>query len=267
MVVSSTEEVSRYYTLLREPARRKIVEVLGDQGKVSFKELRESLGLGVGTIYYHLDMLSDFLTQDKHRKYLLNDRGRLLYKILKEGTLPPTLEIGEAFSHRLGRWLFLSPIFMKTVRPERLLPVSILVLAFGAFGAALAKVEPLLFFYFPSTHKFETIVILFFFHWIGLFLLSDLLVYLLYRRVGGDLQLLTCLGISSFPLALFPYVYMIAPDNIAKYFLLALQVWGLLLLSSALCFGKGLRLDKSFVVSLTILYFNIALLILLGRLK
>jgi len=118
MVVSSTEEVSRYYTLLREPARRKIIEILGDQGKVSFTELRESLGLGVGTIYYHLDMLSDFLTQDKHRKYLLNDRGRLLYKILKQGTLPPTLEIGEAFSHRFARWLFLSPIFMKTVRPK-----------------------------------------------------------------------------------------------------------------------------------------------------
>jgi len=266
-VVSSTEEVSRYYTLLREPARRKIVEILGDQGKVSFKELRESLGLGVGTIYYHLDMLSDFLTQDKHRKYFLNDRGRLLYKILKEGTLPPTLEVGEAFSHRLGRWLFLSPIFMKTVRPERLLPVSILVLAFGAFGAALARVEPLLFFYFPSTHNFETIVTLFFFHWTGLFLLSDLLIYLLYRRVGGDLQLLTCLGISSFPLALFPYVRMIVPDSVARYFLLAFQIWGLLLLSSALCFGKGLRLDRSFMVSLTILYFNIALLILLGRLK
>jgi len=74
--VRSTEEVSRYYTLLREPARCKIVEILGDQGKASFKELRESLGLGVGIIYYHLDMLPDFLTQDKHRKYLLNDRGR-----------------------------------------------------------------------------------------------------------------------------------------------------------------------------------------------
>jgi len=150
---------------------------------------------------------------------------------------------------------------------KRLLPVSILVLAFGAFGAALSKVEPLLFFYFPSTHKFETIVTLFFFHWIGLFLLSDLMIYLLYRRVGGDLQLLTCLGISSFPLALFPYVHMIVPDHVARYFLLAFQIWELLLLSSALCFGKGLRLDRSLVVSLTILYLNIALLILLGRLK
>ncbi|MFB0567360.1 MAG: winged helix-turn-helix domain-containing protein, partial [Candidatus Bathyarchaeia archaeon] len=71
-----TEDKSRYYTLLRDPARRKIVEILGNQRKIGFKELKQELGLGVGTVYYHLDMLSDFLTQDKHRKYMLNDRGR-----------------------------------------------------------------------------------------------------------------------------------------------------------------------------------------------
>lgn len=265
--MTATEDISRYYTLLREPARRRIIEILGTRGKVSFKELREDLGLGVGTIYYHLDMLSDFLTQDNHRKYLLNDRGRLLYKVLKDGTLPSTLEIGEAFSHRLGKWLFLSPVFVKTVRPERLLPVSILVLALGAVGAAHAGVEPILFFYFPSTHAFETIVTLFFCHWIGLFLLSDFLIYLLYRRVGGDLQLFTCVGISALPLALFPYIYPLVPPNVARYFLLGLQIWDLLLLSSALCFGKGLRLDRSIIVSLSVLYLNIVLLVLLGRLR
>jgi len=239
---------------------------LGDQGKIGFKELKQELGLGVGTVYYHLDMLSDFLTQDKHRKYMLNDRGRLLYRSLKEGHLPPTLGIGDAFSHRLGRWLFLSPFFTKTTRPERLLPVSILVLTFGAVGAAIAKIEPILFFYFPSTSKFETIATLFFFHWIGLFLSSAFLIYLLYRRVGGDLQLFVCLGISAFPLALFPYIYIFVPYNVARFVLLTFQVWTLLLVSSAFCFGKGLRLDRSIVVSLIIFYFNIVLLMALGRL-
>ena len=253
--------------MLRDPARRRIVEILGTQSKIGFKELRQELGLGVGTVYYHLDMLSDFLTQDKHRKYMLNDRGRLLHKILREGSLPPSLEIGEAFSHRLGRWLFLSPIFIRTARPERLLPVSVLILALGAIGAAHARIDPMLFFFFPfSGYEFETIVILFLFHWIGLFLLSDFLIYLLYRRSGGNLQLFTCVGISAFPLALFPYIYMVVPYDVAKYFLLALQIWSLLLMSSAFCFGKGLRLDRSIVVSLTILYVYVMLLVISGRL-
>lgn len=89
MVPSPSEKddvtaVSRYYTLLRDPARRKIIEILGTQSKIGFKELRQELELGVGTVYYHLDMLSDFLTQDKHRKYMLNDRGRLLHRLLRD---------------------------------------------------------------------------------------------------------------------------------------------------------------------------------------
>jgi len=212
-------------------------------------------------------MLSDFLTQDKHRKYMLNDRGRLLHKLLKEGSLPPSLEIGEAFSHRLGRWLFLSPVFTKTVRPLRWLPVSALILALGAVGAALVSLDPMVFFYFPfSGYEFETIVILFFSNWIGLFLLSDFLIYIFYGRSGGNLQLFTCIGIAAFPLALFPYIYMFISYNVARYLLLPIQIWSLLLISSAFCFGKGLRLDRGIVVSLTILYLNVMLLVILGRL-
>lgn len=259
--------VSRYYTLLRDPARRKIIEILGSQSKIGFKELRQELELGVGTVYYHLDMLSDFLTQDKHRKYMLNDRGRLLHRLLRDGSLPPTLEIGEAFSHRLGRWIFLSPVFAKTVRPLRWLPLSALILALGAVGSALAGVDPMLFFYFPfSGYEFETIATLFLSNWIGLFLVSNFLIYMLYRRTSGNLQLFTCIGIAAFPLALFPYIYMLVSYDVARYLLLAIQIWSLLLISSALCFGKGLRLDKGIVVSLTILYLNVMLLVILGRL-
>lgn len=260
------EDVSRYYTLLRDPARRKIVEILGEQGKIGFKELKQTLGLGVGTVYYHLDMLSDFLKQDKQRKYMLNDRGRLLYRSLKQKSLPPTLEIGEALSHRLGRYLFLSPVFIRTTKPVALLPLSIFVLALGAVGSALSNLEPMLFFYFSfTTYEFETVIALFLFSWIGLFLLSDLVISLLYRRTGNELQLFTCLGIAAFPLALFPYFVMFVSYDVARYLLLILQMWSVLLISSAFCFGKGLRLDKSFVISMLMLYLNIVLLMILGR--
>jgi predicted transcriptional regulator len=63
---------------LRDPARRKIVEILRDKGKIGLKELRQTLDLGVDMVYYHLCMLFEFLTQDKERKYVLNDRGCLL---------------------------------------------------------------------------------------------------------------------------------------------------------------------------------------------
>lgn len=262
----SRDDVSRYHTLLRDPARRKIIEILGEQSRIGFKELRSSLGLGVGTVYYHLDMLSEFLVQDKSRKYMLNERGQILYKSMKEGTELPALSASEALGHRLGRWLFLAPIFLKVNRLELMMPVSVLVLFLGAVGSALAGIEPIFFFYFSSSRGFESIVIMFFFYWFGLFLLADALIYVLYRRVGGDLQLFAGVAFSSLPLAIFPYVYMLVPTTTSRYVLLAFQVWTQLLLSSAFSFGKGLRLDRSILISLIILYFNIVLLMLLGRL-
>ncbi len=260
------EDLSRYYTLLRDPARRKIIEILGTQEKIGFKELKETLGLGVGTVYYHLDMLSDFITQDKQRKYRLNDRGQALYRVLKEGNVPATLGISEAFSHRLGKWIFLSPVFAKTVKPLRLLPISILILLVGAWGTSYAMLDPALFFYFPfSTYSSTTIIAVFFFNWIGLFLFAELLIYLLYRRVGNDLQLFTCIGLATFPLAIFPYVYLFTSEIISQYAMFVLQIWSLLLVSAAFCFGKGIRLDKAIVISLTAIYLNIAILFILGR--
>ena len=260
------EDISRYHTLLRDPNRRKIIEILGQQEKIGFKELKQTLRLGIGTVYYHLDMLSNFLTQDKQRKYMLNDRGRLLYKALKDKSLPPMLDIGEALGHRLGRYLFLSPIFTRTTQPMILLPVAIVVLVIGAFGSAVANLDPALFFYFPYTaYEFETVIALFFFNWIGLFLFSDLIIFILYKRTGNELQLFTCLGIAAFPLSIFPYFLLFVSYEYTRYFLLLFQVWSLLLISSAFCFGKGLRLDKSITISMIILYLNIMLLMFLGR--
>lgn len=273
------EGLSRYYALLKDPTRRKIIEILGVQEKIGFKELREALGLGVGTVYYHLDMLSDFLEQDKQRKYRLNDRGRILYRVLKDGSLPTSLGISETFSHRLGKWLFLSPVFTLTSKPLRFIPVSAVILIIGAFGASIARLEPSLFFYFPySTHNSKSIISLFIFNWIGLFLFVEALAYTFFKRVGNDLQLFTCIGLAATPLAVYPYIYMAAPtllDFLGAYsldlelirqgILVVLQIWSLLLVSAAFCHGKGLRLDKGILVSLTAIYLNIAILFLLGR--
>jgi len=262
------DDQSRYHTLLRDSARRKIIEILGEQEKIGFKELKQALGLGVGTVYYHLDMLSGYLVQDKQRKYGLNDHGRLLYRSLKGGaTSPLVLQVGETFGHRLTKWFFLAPVFARTSQPLRLLPFSLAVLVLGAFGSALAASQSLLFFYLPFTgYQFEGTALLYVFNWVSLFLFCDLIIYLIFRRVGGDLQLFVCVGLASFPLALFPYFYLFFSYEVARYFLLVLIVWCVVLLSSAFSFGKGLRLDKSVVLSLLVLYLNVVVLLVSGQL-
>lgn len=276
------EDLSRYYMLLKDPARRKIIEILGSQEKMGFKELRESLGLGVGTVYYHLDMLSDFLEQDKQRKYRLNSKGQMLYRILKNGNVPASIGMGEAFSHHVVKWLFLSPLFALTVKPLRLLPISVIVLILGAYGASLARLEPALFFYFEHSPRTPTgIAVLFIFNWIGLFLFTEALTNILFKRFGNDLQLFTCIGLAAIPLAVFPFLYMAVPtfmevfnlhgwelvETMRQSIWVILQIWSILLVSAAICHGKGLRLDKGIIISLTAIYLNIAILFALGWLK
>jgi len=262
------DDESRYYTLLRDPSRRKIIEMLGELGKIGFKELKQTLGLGVGTVYYHLDMLSDYITQDKQRKYKLNDKGRFLYKSLKAGDMrPSTLNISEALSHRLAKWLFLVPLFSRTTQPLKLLPLALLVLIFGALGSAFASSQSLLFFYSPfSNYRFETTAMLYLFNWVSLFFFSDLVIYLALKRVGGDLQLFVSVGLASLPTAIFPYIYMFLSYEAARYFLLVTIIWSVMLLSSGYSFSKGLRLDRSIVLSLLVLYLNTAVLLATGRL-
>jgi len=273
------EELSRYYALLKDPTRRKIVEILGEQEKIGFKELRETLGLGVGTVYYHLDMLSDFIEQDKQRKYKLNAKGQMLYRVLKEGNVPLSLEISETLSHRTAKWLFLSPAFALTAKPLRFLPITVAILILGALGASLARLEPALFFYFSySPYNYTSTMVLFIFNWIGLFLFLEALAYIFFKRAGNNLQLFTCIGLAAAPLAVFPYIYMAIPkilEGLGLYYqeleiirqgvLVILQIWSLLLVSAAFCHGKGLRLDKGLLVSLIALYLNMAVLFLLGR--
>ena len=262
------DDQSRYHTVLRDQARRRIVEILGEQEKIGFKELKQTLGLGVGTVYYHLDMLSDYLAQDRERKYRLNDRGRLLYQAVKGGGAAASpLHVSETLRHRVARWLFLAPVFAKTVQPVRLLPVALLVLVGGAVGSALASSQSLLLFYAPFTEfQFETTALLYVFNWVSLFFFSELVIYAVFRRVGGDLQLFVCLGVASLPVAVFPYLYIVLSYEVARYFLLGLTLWCVLLLAAAFSFSKGLRLDKSMVLSLAVLYMNTVVLLALGRL-
>jgi len=268
------DDPSRYHALLKDETRRRIVEMLGEQEKVGFKELRDNLKVGVGTLYYHLDILADFITQDKNRKYALNERGRLLYQTIKEGTMPAALKLDRTYQIGMLRWLFLSPIMSRMSSYTKWLPVSALIFVFGAVGVGLARLDPILLFYAPTTRSFELTAASFLFYWIGAFFLVDLLAYLIYRRIGEDIHLFVCMGIAAIPLAAYPYLHMIlylaVPPTVVTYVLrgvlLVLQVWSLILLTSAFSYGKGLRLERAVILSLSLLYANIALLIVLGNL-
>jgi len=79
----SFEEV---YSVLGNPVKRRIIELLAEHGAMSFSELKKELGTSVGALYYNIDGLKSFIDKDgSSRKYVLTSKGRALYRAIKEG--------------------------------------------------------------------------------------------------------------------------------------------------------------------------------------
>src|SRR5882672_6561001 len=70
------DDIARLYGALRNSYRRKIVEILRDNGRAGFKELHATLRISVGALYHHLDMLEGIVTQGSDKKYELTNLGR-----------------------------------------------------------------------------------------------------------------------------------------------------------------------------------------------
>ncbi|MCS7095146.1 MAG: hypothetical protein NZ988_05000 [Thaumarchaeota archaeon] len=68
---------------LRHRIRRRIIEVVGDSGKIGAVALREKLGISTGSLYYNLRQLRDLVAQDDKRNYVLTKLGEQVYRYLK----------------------------------------------------------------------------------------------------------------------------------------------------------------------------------------
>lgn len=82
--MSSKEDLKKV-RYLNHPVRKRIIELLGSRGSMSFTEMRNEMNLPVGTLYYHLDVLRGYVLQDEERRYYLSKDGRKLYDMLLSG--------------------------------------------------------------------------------------------------------------------------------------------------------------------------------------
>jgi len=80
--MSPTERLGRdqVFHILRSPVRRGIIRILAEKSKLSFTDLRKTFPeISVGTLYYHLELLKQIVTQDSDKKYILTEEGRRIF--------------------------------------------------------------------------------------------------------------------------------------------------------------------------------------------
>jgi len=270
----------RLYGILSHPIRVRILELLGDRGPTGFTGLRAEIPVSVGSLYYHISVLGELLTQDEKKRYLLTDLGIAALKHLRTqrlGTSTASPKAKLTVAQRVTplvsgavafQWVSLSPL--------RHLAPAASVVALGGWLTSLAGLNPRLLFLFESpVPPAMPSMVAFVIGWLAIYALSDLAATKAFRSNGGHVGLLVNSGYSLLPLMLFTLIWLYHKSNPSSFLasfdgwplrvlFLVLQAWTLLLLSSSISVSKRLSSSKAFATVLLLIYLNIAL-VLPGR--
>jgi hypothetical protein len=154
----------------------------------------------------------------------------------------------------------------------RSLPIAAIVLALGGAISFMTNLEPILLFYLNPTQGIAKtwFLLLFPLGWFITFGVADIMCYLFYHRRGGELSLVNGTAFAMLPLLLVPgLILLIQPFSAiiqsATAFTILLQVgvqvWVVCLLSSAISISKGLKMERTALISLAVMYLNITAVI------
>ncbi len=273
------EAITKVYSALGNPYRRQIVQILRERGKAGFKELHEALKISVGALYHHLDTLGELVTQDPEKKYTLTDKGRAAINALSVSeekmvtAMPQPLSRDSRIGFLSRELLFARNLFnYLNDEPLRSVPLSIIILVLGGWVSFQTNLEPLLLFYLNPSRGIGQVWFLLMFPlgWLATFIVTDALASLVYQRRGGDLSLANGTAFSMLPILIVPLLlFLVQPfstvlRSTASLIVLQIlvQVWVICLLASAISISKGLRMERTALISLAVMYLNITAILL-----
>ena len=279
-------ELLKIYSILSNPTKRKIILILGKEKEASATELRKRLGISVGSLYYSLDDLLEYVTQNDSRKYMLTERGYFVYNfILREKEhlnqffsskeIHPKMQALIQFTERalMPYWIFLK------ISKNKYLEIfsAILSFLFIVFGLVFDKIGIIL----VSLKEISDAFVI-----IGNMLISSTLLIFIQFLVNIIVLLLVCLAlswlmgsrafnletlggilISLIPLAIYPYVDIILKIYGVKYTVMGLATLGLSLrllqlitigfLAASLRVFEKISKERAFIISALIFYISL----------
>ncbi len=84
---------NKYLKVLSNPIRQRILNLVAEQGSISFTSIKEELILTDGSLFYHLKSLTELLEKDGQNFYKLSDHGKIVVDtIIHKVSVPETIE-------------------------------------------------------------------------------------------------------------------------------------------------------------------------------
>ena len=264
------DDLSYFHRVLGHPVRRKIIQLLGEEGGVSFTKLKSSIDVSVGTLYYNLGLLEDFVSQRGDRRYVLTRKGELTYRLLQESEekvlSSPHVGRGTGFKGYVFQWLLSSSLFayLFPISKLSLLP-ALGVLGYGVWINHQAQLYPLIFF-----HSGRAVALPFSSSTLFLFgfLLVNIIGYavprFLFGRKGGVLPLFVGTSMALWPTTILPTIWVIGRglgiqiSNVYAQLIMFLSMgYSLCLLTMAVTMAKSLKTERAALTTLVIFYLSV----------
>jgi DNA-binding transcriptional ArsR family regulator len=240
---------------LKNPIRRRILEILYARKLATPKELAEELGQKVPAVYYHLDLMKGLVSKNEKGEYEATAKGiELVRGAVREEILTKTP------IRRVAPYLEFVKHFSS---PARLLPVAVGT-AVAEYSACLfIGLRPYLFGY--SSASTDALPLYFLGNILIMFLILEGGSFAVARRGGGEALLLEGVLVARLPLFLIiaatllgPGPSLLHPIMLAVGTLLSL---GFLAVFTAL--SKGIKPEIAVIVSFAALYFDLFIYTLL----
>ncbi|MFX1366093.1 MAG: hypothetical protein ACFFCE_06800 [Promethearchaeota archaeon] len=241
--------------------------------------------MSTGTIYHHLESLSELIQQKKDKKYYLKELGQYAYNSLKDNIeliKTPNSSHQKLKSPILRKFMKLtSKRFICFGNDDKLITI-ILSLGILIIGSILCGLNnfysfSLFFIDFEQLNIDTTLRILitlsFFLNSIFFFIIIEGIARILFKKKENSMRFLI-----SFPFIQFPMIiYLIAHlgfkffdllsisifNLLDKILLIIFQVWSLWLLSYSLCMNKELKIETSLIFSLLLHYGSFTIILFL----
>ncbi|MHA1334595.1 MAG: helix-turn-helix domain-containing protein [Promethearchaeota archaeon] len=273
----SNLEANFYYALSHE-IRRRIIKIIGDNGYTSFTQLKKDLGVSTGTIYHHLNNLSQLVEKRKNKKYYLTELGEHAYNSLKENIESieaPTLENKEFNSPLLKILMGLTPKSYFGYNDDvqiYVLILSLIVIFIGAILSGLNGYISIFLFFTSATEDLYSLpieihIILSIGFIINVFIfyfIVDAFSRIFYRKSEKSKKFLISFGIIYFPMVFYLFFhFLIISFNfidvfplfiIDKIIMILCQVWSLWLLTYNLSVSKNLKMENCLIITLLLHY-------------
>jgi len=244
--------------------------------------------VSTGTIYHHLDSLSQLIQQKKNKKYYLTDLGIYAYNSLKEN-----IEIMESidFSKReygspLIKFLFaLTPIkflsFEEKDKPYNII-ISMVILIIGTILCGLNGFYSFLLFFIKTPEDIYKLPLIYHI-FLGIVFIINFLIYfflvetccrLFYRKKENTKNFFFSFPVILYPMVIYLFIHFILLSTeliliplvnfIDTIFLIFFQILSLWLLTYSLKVSKGLKMESGLIIALLLHYGSFTIVLFLS---